>query len=206
MAYSDFTLPKLTADFGVTFTGAKLFTAPPEVPPSAWLLESLALAEEMGYSSEKSRSERLVNPVLAELTRRNPATFAVLSGAYLDIEPQRGLNGECDFILTFNLIQDVVSSPIFCIAEAKKQDIEQGSAQCAAQLLGAAALNERENNSSPILYGCATTGLDWRFIRLEGKRFEFDTRLYSIYKPAELLGVLQWVLDRAKKLHLPAPR
>lgn len=196
MAYSDFTLDRLIREFGVKVRGERsLFTAVVPIEPSAWLLESLQRANNVGFGSEKSRSERLVSPVLVELSSLNEDAFAILSGANLDVDASRGLNGECDFILSFTRLQDLVQAPVFCITEAKKQDIEMGTAQCAAQLLGAAQLNKEAQKPLPTLYGCSTTGVEWRFLRFEDNTFVVDETRYLINEPAKLLGVLQQVLD-----------
>ena len=198
MAYSDFTVERLTNEFGVNFRGERMFVNVEPIAPSAWLLESLERGTLTGFGSEKSRSERLVTPVLLELTSRNHHSFSVISGANLDVDPAHGLNGECDFIFSFTLLQDFVKAPIFCITEAKKQDIEQGTIQCAAQLIGAYKLNERENKPAKVLYGCSTTGVEWRFIRFENNEFTFDANRYSIADTAKLLGVLQTIINLAK--------
>jgi len=198
MAYSDFTIDRLGAEFGVDFQGATLFTAVPPVVPSAWLLETLALADQLGFGNEKSRSERLVSPVLTELARRNAHVFTIISGGYLDVDPARGLNGECDFVLSYTRLQDFIKAPVFCITEAKKQDMEQGIIQCAAQLIGASRLNEREKRVPPTLYGCSTTGIEWRFLKFENQVFTLDEARYLISDPGKLLGVLQHIVDHTK--------
>lgn len=196
MAYSDFTLDRLIQEFGVEVLGERsMFAEAPEVEPSAWLIESLQRANNTGFGSEKSRSERLVSPILLELSNRNQDTFAIISGANLDIDPSHGLNGECDFILSFTRLQDLVRAPVFCITEAKKQDVELGTAQCAAQLLGAARLNQREKKAIPTLYGCSTTGVEWRFLRFEDNTFVLDETRYLISDLRKLLGVLQQIID-----------
>ena len=198
MAYSDFTIERLSSEFGVGFSGAKLFEAVKPIEPSAWLTQALAMATEAGFGSEKSRSERLVSPVLLELARHNRNDFIVISGANLDVEPARGLNGECDFIFSFTRLQDFIKAPVFCISEAKKQDIEYGTVQCAAQLIGASRLNEREKKPIKTLYGCSTTGVEWRFIRFEDNEFVFDETRYLISDAGKLLGVLQSIVDMAR--------
>ena len=196
MAYSDFTLERLIREFGVEVRGERsLFSDVSSIEPSAWLLESLQRANNVGFGSEKSRSERLVSPVLVELSSLNEDAFAILSGANLDVDASRGLNGECDFILSFTRLQDLVQAPVFCITEAKKQDIEMGTAQCAAQLLGAAQLNREAQKPISTLYGCSTTGVEWRFLRFEDNTFVVDETRYLINEPAKLLGVLQQVID-----------
>ena len=196
MAYCDFTLDRLIQEFGVEVRGERsMFAGAAPVAPSAWLIESLQRANNTGFGSEKSRSERLVSPVLLELSNQNQDTFAIISGANLDIDSSRGLNGECDFILSLMRLQDLVRAPIFCVTEAKKQDIELGTAQCAAQLLGAAMLNEREKKPLKSLYGCSTTGIEWRFLRLENQIFVLDETRYLISDLPRLLGVLQQIVD-----------
>ncbi|MDJ0367750.1 hypothetical protein QMK33_21605 [Hymenobacter sp. H14-R3] len=87
MAYSDFTLERLIREFGVKVRGERsLFTDVAPIEPSPWLLESLARANNIGFGSEKSRSERLVSPVLMELSNLNHDNFAIISGANLDVD------------------------------------------------------------------------------------------------------------------------
>ena len=198
MAYSDFTLDRLTTSFGVDFQGAKLFAQAAPVEPTAWLTETIGLATEIGYGSEKSRSERLVSPVLLELARRNNYQFAIISGGNLDVDPALGLNGECDFVFTLTHLQDFIKAPVFCITEAKKQDTDQGIIQCAAQLIGASRLNEREKKHIPALYGCSTTGVEWRFLRFENQIFILDEARYLINDLPRLLGALQYVIDQTR--------
>ena len=163
MTYGDFTIERLSADFGVEVKDAELFAHVPTLVPSPWLIDSLNIASKAGFGSEKSRSKRLVSPVLSELARRNDNEFAIISGANLDVEPSRGLNGECDFIISFSRLQNFIKAPIFCITEVKKQDIEYGTVQCAAQFFGASRLNEREKKPIKTLYGCSITGMEWRW-------------------------------------------
>lgn len=196
MAYSDFTIERLTTNFGVDFQGAKLFTQAPPIEPSLWLTETIQIATETGFGSEKSRSERLVSPVLLELARRNKHQFTIISGGNLDVDAARGLNGECDFVLTLTHLHDFIKAPVFCITEAKKQDTDQGIIQCAAQLVGAARLNEREGKTIPTLYGCSTTGVEWRFLRFENQTFTLDEPRYLINELPRLLGVLQQIVDQ----------
>ena len=199
MAYSDFTLDRLIRDFGVDFQGANLFPQAAPAEPGAWLTETIALAMEAGFGSEKSRSERIVSPVLLELAHRNHYDFAVVSGENLNVEPALGLNGECDFVLSFTRLQDIIKAPVFCITEAKKQDVEWGTVQCAAQLIGASRLNERDKKNIPVLYGCSTTGIEWRFLKLENQMFTLDEARYLISDLAKLLGVLQHIVNQARQ-------
>jgi hypothetical protein len=199
MAYTNFTAKDLSKKFGVKFRAAHLFKPieTPEVTPSAWLKETLIRGQRIGFSSEKSRSERLVSPVLTELSIENKEAFTIYSGMLLNMDDANGWNGECDFMLSFSKIQDFVVAPIFNITEAKKQDIEQGTIQCAAQLIAAHQLNESEGYHFKTLFGCSTTGTEWRFLILENNIITLDIDRYFLSNIEELLGVLQIIINRS---------
>ena len=200
MAYEDFTAKDLMRQFGVKFQGKHLFGDVPPVQPSEMLETVLKKGMNMGFSNEKSRSERVVSPVLMELSDINEYSFYIHSGANLDVDEGLGLRGECDFMFSFSQIWDFVTSPIFCITEAKKQDIEKGTIQCAAQLIGAKKLNEMDGNPVDTLYGCSTTGEVWRFLKYSDNQIIMDKKRYQISSELpELLGVLQHIINVSKK-------
>jgi hypothetical protein len=198
MAYSDFTIDRLTQEFGVDFLGASLFEAAESSAPSAWLTETLALARRSGFGTDKARTERLVSPVLAELARRNQYEVAVISGESLDVAPERGLTGTCDFALSFTKVQDFINAPVCCIVGARTRENDNGVVECAAQLVGASLLHARDKKRSSPLYDCATTGVEWQFMKLEGNVCTLhEARYYTLDLP-RLLGVLQHIVDRTK--------
>ena len=205
MAYSDFTLFDLRQQFGAHFRAETLFPNVAPIEPSDWLKQALRMGEGIGFNSEKSRSERLVTPVLLELCERNNRSFSIYSGMNLDVDPARGLRGECDFIFSYSRIQDFITAPIFCIAEAKKQDLELGTLQCAAQLIAARRLNEFEGNPPQPLYGCSTTGVEWRFLKYEGTEFILDENRYYLAQLPALLGALQAIVDATRVVAAASP-
>ena len=71
MAYSDFTAKDLIEKFGVKFLGADLFTNISPISPTEWLNTSLEIGQKTGFSTEKSRSERLVTPIHKENPRKS---------------------------------------------------------------------------------------------------------------------------------------
>lgn len=199
MAYSDFSIADLMKNFGVKFRAEKLFANVKPVQPSDWLETTLAKATALGFGSEKSRSERLVTPIFLEMSDLNENSFSIYSGANLDVDASLGLKGECDFIFSYSRIQDFVVSPIFCVTEAKKQDLEQGTIQASAQLIGAKKLNELEGNSIEILYGCSTTGVEWRFLKYQNQEIIIDEVRYLIRDLDKLLGALQFIIEDTKQ-------
>ena len=103
MAYSDFTLEAAARVLGVITRPADLF---PQVQPATtprWLSEAIDRGGQgihLSLISEKSRSEFVVAPVLLAGREVSGNRLAIYSGQRLDVDPSRGLTGECDFILT----------------------------------------------------------------------------------------------------------
>ncbi|MDZ7934734.1 MAG: hypothetical protein U5M51_07190 [Emticicia sp.] len=195
MSYSSFSLKEVRKRFNLSEERKILFANTTDQNPSDWLLQTLKYNEDAALISEKERSELLVSPILTELRQRNNKIFSVYSGANLDADTSVGLNGECDFILTKSPQLISVESPIFCLVEAKKDDILGALGQCVAQMLGARIYNQNDGNSIETIYGCVTTGIDWQLLKLENNVITIDIELYSIKNLSTLLGALQAVVD-----------
>jgi len=195
MSYSNFSLREVRKRFNLSEERKTLFSNTIDQNPSDWLLQTLKYNEDAALISEKERSELLVSPILTELRQRNNKIFSVYSGANLDADASQGLNGECDFILTKSPQLISVESPIFCLVEAKKDDIINAFGQCVAQMLGARIYNQNDGNSIDTIYGCVTTGIEWQLLKLENSIITIDMELYSIQNLPTLLGALQAVID-----------
>jgi hypothetical protein len=197
MAYSDFSLAKVKKEFGLIEEKIQLFPELKVIEPSEWLKTTLnfSLRLALASSSEKARSEFIVAPLLLELEMINNQSFSIFSGERLDVLPEQGLNGECDFILSKNALSSTLQTPIFCLVEAKKNDIKEGLGQCVAQMLGATLFNQNEGLEYPVVYGCVTTGEIWQFLKLKDKTFYLDSQHYYINEVAKLIGILQAILD-----------
>ncbi len=189
MTYSDFTLERVSKTFHLTLSQAALFpqAAPVDVP--SWLTDMLARGHPFALGSEKARSELIVVPVLLASIERSNYTRSLYSGQRLDVAPDQGLTGECDFILTNSPALPILQAPIALLVEAKKNDVDSGLGQCAAQMIGARLFNEREGNEICTIFGCVTTGENWQFMKLDGDRIVLDTDRYYLVTVGLLLGV-----------------
>jgi hypothetical protein len=194
MSYSDFTLDSVYKVLGVTFQPGNLFEKVEvlEVPP--WLQEALRKGMQLALLSEKVRSELIVMPILLTCRELSGNKFAIYSGQRLDVDPQRGLVGECDFILTTTQPLPLLQSPIVTILEAKKHDIEAGLGQCAAQMVGARLFNQSEGREDKTIFGCVTTGEDWQFLKLVQTTLTIDSRRYYINNVGQILGMIQAIV------------
>ena len=113
--------------------------------------------------------------------------FNVYSGVTLDVAPEDGLTGECDFILARGISKFELQAPLMLILEAKKHDIDQGRSQCAAQMLAACRYIERDGKHLPYLYGCVTNGRAWHFLKLQGSEVQLHPELFAIDDISKIL-------------------
>lgn len=198
--YSNYTLQDIATQFSIVNKRQMLFSDVESVESSDWLKNSLQIAQELPIKSEKARSELIVTPILLELRNRNEKFFTIYSGDTLNADEEKGLKGECDFILAKDTGSFDINIPIIQVVEAKKNDIEIGIPQCAAQMVGANVFNQKKGVELPAIYGCVTTGDDWLFMKLEGSQILIDIKKYYLGDVPELLGVFQYIISFYREL------
>ncbi|MCA1995464.1 MAG: hypothetical protein LDL41_25970, partial [Coleofasciculus sp. S288] len=159
---------------------------------SNYLKETLAYNVPFALASntEKSRSEMIITPVLLELTRKIENQISLFSGVDFTVEPEQGLNGICDFIISHSPELLIISSPVVVVVEAKKEDIKGGLGQCVAEMIAARLFNEREGNEISSIYGTVTTGEIWKFLKLEEQTIHIDLPDYFLNDVGKILGIL----------------
>jgi hypothetical protein len=196
MAYSDYTtLQKLNNELGITHQRQKLFRKINPVLPSAKLTEDLQEAQDYySLTTDKAKSEFLITPILREIRRTHLDNVGVFSGVNLDL-PVAGLSGFCDFILSRRPDTIELTAPICCLVEAQNRTLEEGFAQCAAEMYAAILFNEPTPKSTSFMYGCVTNGYDWVFLRLENQMLQIDTERFFLNDLKDILGVFQIIID-----------
>lgn len=200
MSYSEFTsVGKVKQAFGLTTVEGVRFL--PEIAPIApsatltdFLAESLPLAIATG--SEKARSELIISPVLLEVRKILHHQISIFSGEEFTVEPEKGLNGICDFLLSRSPELLDIEAPVVAIVEAKKADLKTGLGQCLAEMVAAQKFNQIKGNSITAIYGSVTSGTQWRFLKLEGATVTVDLNDYSLPSVAEILGFLVWMVEK----------
>ena len=194
MAYDDFTIAGLEQRFGVaTRETSDLFRGAAEVdlPPilSTTLDRYTPLARDAGTG--KARSEMVTAPMLAELKFQHRHQLSFFSGVEFDVDPAAGLTGRCDFLLARSPRQLDVDAPA-CVAvvEAGDESIVAGIPRATARMIAARRFNEAAGTPIDPIYGAVTTGLLWRFLRLEGNVAHVDAVEYPIQFARKIFGIL----------------
>jgi hypothetical protein len=198
MAYTDFTLELAEEKLGVQARPGALFPQLAPIPVPGWLQDFLGKAMQLALVSEKARSEFIVGPILLACRELAGGAVAILSGQRLDVDPDRGLQGECDFILALSDPVPRLRAPIVTVVEAKKNDIEAGLGQCVAQMVAAQDYNERHGRVREAVYGCVTTGEAWQFLRLAGPDVTVDKGRFYIDNVGAILSAFGTIVARSQ--------
>jgi hypothetical protein len=182
MPYSQFTIPKVVQDFGLTLVEGDSFLDPIQaVMPSPYIEEFITknLQLAIALNTEKARSELIICPLLLAVKEALP-NIGFFSGEEFNVDLAMGLNGICDYILSQSSEQLYVTAPVAMVVEAKKEDLKGGIGQCMAEMVGAWKFNQQRQNMIESIYGVVTTGTVWRFLKLQETTITIDLNEYSL--------------------------
>jgi hypothetical protein len=195
MPFSDFrTIGAVQQQFQIRYFETLLHTTPLE-PAAAFCAElQFSLDNIDVFTSEAARSESVIFPILREAYKPFAAQFALW--IQKPIQADAVLYGTPDYLIATKskLGKTVLETPLVLVAEAKKNDFEQGWGQCLAELIAAQKIN---GNPEKAVYGIVTDGKLWEFGQLEKDVFTKFVQGYTVDDLSELFGVLEFVLRQA---------
>lgn len=198
MPYSQFTtVSKVKEAFNLTTVEGIRFL--PEIEPiqPSVILKSLLetnLPWAIATSTEKARSEAIINPVLLEVRRIFNQRIAVFSGEEFNVDGTVGLNGICDFLISSSPEQLDIEAPAVIVVEAKKEDLKVGLGQCIAEMVAAQKFNENKGRPIKAIYGVVSSGTQWQFLKLSGTEVMIDLNIYALPPVEQILGFLVWMV------------
>jgi hypothetical protein len=128
--------------------------------------------------------------LLVDLRRQLQEQISLFSGIDFTVDATKGLNGACDFIITHSPEILIVTAPVITVVEAKKENINAGFGQCAAEMVAAQIFNEKAANDIKVIYGAVTTGSIWQFLKLEQQILSIDLSEYYLKDVNKILGIL----------------
>jgi hypothetical protein len=209
MSYSQFNIDSIEASFGVTISeSAGIFANISSVQCSDFLTQTLNkhIPLALAISTEKSRSELILTPILVELKEQLNNQISLFSGREFNVKPDIGLSGFCDFLISKSPEQIIIKAPVVTLVEAKNDNIQSGLGQrdpaverqgflrlrqCMAEMIAAQLFNQLKNNPVRTIYGVVTTGTNWKFMRLCGENIEIDLSEYYLNDIGKILGILK---------------
>jgi hypothetical protein len=200
MSYSQFSFSQVKSNFQLhIIEGSCFFPNPiPTIQPSQTLISILEdVPWAIAVDTEKARSEAIISPVLLEIRRIFKHKISVFSGEEFNVDPSLGLTGVCDFLISCSPEQLAIEAPVIVLVEAKKSDLKGGVGQCIAEMIAAQRFNHQNNQNSSKLYGCITTGTQWRFLQLDGQTVTIDLCDYPLLPVENILGFFNWMINES---------
>lgn len=198
MPYSDFDIRRVQKDFQLDIVEQiGIFADVKESSVSEYfastLKENIPLA--VAINTEKARSELIISDALIEIRKVFARKISFFSGIEFNVDKDKNLAGFCDFIVSLSPEQLFIKAPVIAIVEAKNENIMGGLGQCIAEMVAVRVFNEKEGNEIPVTYGAVTSGIAWKFLKLEANTIYIDLRDYSIEdSPGKIIGILSLML------------
>jgi hypothetical protein len=164
----------------------------PPRPPSDFLTEDLRRLKAFDLETTESAKTLLIDALFAEIVP-NYERLKVWKAILLETD---SLTGVADYLIAPHYVY--LTTPLLCVAEAKRDDFVQGRAQCLAEMYACAWNNQQEGYTLAV-FGIVSNGQVWQFYQLTPAGEVFESGLFTTERLPELLGVLDFVCAECAK-------
>jgi hypothetical protein len=182
-SFSSFTYKEAFKHLGITELKRWAIVSAP-VPVSDFFRQRLERLQRFDLESLEVSKTLLIDAICEE-GLEGFERLKVWKGAYLEGE---GTCGNADYLIAER--RAYLEAPFVCAIEAKKDDFEQGAAQCLVEMQACQWTN-RQLGREMVIYGIVTNGEGWKFYRLEQDGTAWESLLYGIGEMSILLGLLR---------------
>lgn len=148
---------------------------------SDFFQQRLARLQRFDLDSLEVSKSLLIDAICEEALEECPR-LKIWKGAALEGED---VWGNVDYLIAER--RGYLEAPFVCVIEAKKDDFEQGTAQCLVEMKACQWVNQNMGKTIPI-YGIVTNGEGWKFYRLRTSGEVDESLLSGIGDMAMLLG------------------
>lgn len=182
-SFSSFTYREAFKYLGIKEMKRWKLTAAP-VPLSQFFRQRLDRLQRFDLESLEVSKSLLIDAICEE-GLEGVERLKVWKGAYLDGED---VCGNADYLIAER--RAYLEAPFVCVIEAKKDDFEQGTAQCLVEMK-ACQWENRQLGRELDIYGIVTNGEGWKFYRLGMNGEVLESLLHGIGEMSILLGLLR---------------
>jgi len=190
-SFSSFTYKEAFKQLGVKELQRWAIAAEP-VPISDFFRQRLERLQRFDLESLEVSKTLLIDAICEE-GLEGFQRLKVWKGAYLEGE---GVCGNADYLIAER--RAYLEAPFVCVIEAKKDDFEQGSAQCLVEMQ-ACQWGQRQLGKVVDIYGIVTNGEGWKFYKLLVTGEVYESLLYGIGGMPIVLGLLRSVFRQCEQ-------
>ena len=170
MAFSEYkSIEQVQKEYNIKYQEKNFIDFIDLTPPESFIKEFEFNQENIDiFSSEASRCENIIYPILREVYKNFIDKYTLLS--HKGISYDNKLHGIPDYLFSTKseLGKTVLGLPILLVVEAKQNNFIEGWGQCLAQLVAVQKLNQDDINP---IFGIVTDGELWQFGKLENNIF-----------------------------------
>jgi hypothetical protein len=160
------------------------------VQPSAFFQERLVRLQATFDLQNCEDSKKLLIDAVCEEALYGLSDLKIWKGADLESDT---LTGFADYLVASK--RAYLEAPFVCVVEAKKDDFDQGLAQCLVEMQACQWCNRQVGKSLDV-FGVVTNGEGWKFYQLTIDGIGYGTMLYGIQDVSEVLGALRSIFTR----------
>lgn len=182
-SFSSFTYKEAFKHLGITELQRWSLSATP-VPISDFFRQRLERLQRFDLESLEISKSLLIDAICEE-GLEGFDRLKVWKGAYLEGEK---VCGNADYLIAER--RGYLEAPYVCVIEAKKDDFEQGAAQCLVEMQACQWINQQLGREL-IIYGIVTNGEGWKFYKLALDGSVAESLLYGVGEMPILLGILR---------------
>ena len=163
---------------------------PDNTAPSSFFAQRLARLQETFDLTTSEKAKELIVDAFCEEAITHYPQFRWWKGAALSSDR---LTGIVDYLLAPR--RAYIDTPVLCVVEAKKDNFDQGQAQCWVEMHACQWRNAQAGAGTLLpVYGIVTNGDVWRFYCLDEKGQLFESIAYTYFQQESLLGMLHHLL------------
>ena len=200
MAFSDYkTLDQVQKEFNIVYREEEYLGTRPIELSQNFLVEMEFNRENIDvFASEGARAEAVIFPVLREIYKQYHQIYSFW--IQKSITYNEKLTGTPDYMIAqrSELGKTVLARPFVIVVEAKRNDFEQGWAQCLAELIAAQKLNGESHRP---VHGIVTDGKLWEFGKLIEGTFIKNVESYTVDHLPRLCEVLNFIFQSTLSLN-----
>ena len=161
------------------------------IAPSTAFKQHLERLQLFDLERSEEGKKLLIDAILLEAIQPFPE-LKIWKGANLESETA---HGAADYLFTEN--RGYFEAAFLCVVEAKKDDFEQGLAQCLVEMQACQWSNQQIDRTLDV-FGIVTNGSTWQFYQLLQSGAVRETLPYAISNLAAIFGQLRAIFQAAK--------
>jgi hypothetical protein len=161
-------------------------------PPSDFLQEAMRRFDAFNLTNSEAAKLLLIDALFVEIVPSYPK-LRVWKAALLESD---ALTGVVDYLIAPK--RAYLATPLLCAVEAKRDDFEQGRAQCLAEM-AACQWNNRQESHECDVFGVVSNSQVWQFYKLLRANEVLESGLFTVDELPTLLGALDYVCGECAK-------